>query len=247
MLFWFPLMLQDAYGAGGGGSSSLPDPLNKSGQALFSDGSVYVLRSLKASDIKPDFAATFSCSVSTVEIGTTVVTPGLSMTYNEVPLAARYQDSDNNSWSDLNPPTTTYTASPYTFTKTTQASVSFILEVTAPDATVITRGTGINWRPRRHWGTSVGFDQTTILALSGSDLQSGKGVSFTVNATGGNRITYAFITGSGVPVFSVGGFVGGFHQVATNQPITNSLGATANYDIWQSDNIDLGSTTVVVS
>ena len=237
--------LQDAYGSGGG-NPNLPDPVGKNGEVLFSDGTTYVLRKFKASDIQPDFAATFNCAVGVVEVGATVSTPSFTSSYNDTPTAARFKDSDNSIWTDILPPTTTSFSSPYTFTKNFSGAVSFTLEVTGPDAT-ISRSVSIAWRARRYWGVGNGNDAAFISGLSNSDLQSGRGISFTVSAGPGQLISYAFPSGQGTPVFSVGGFVGGFHLAASNVAVTNVFGVVTAYDLYQSDNVDLGTTTVVVS
>ena len=46
--------------------------------------------------------------------------------------------------------------------------------------------------------------------------------------------------------FSVGGFIGGFHEVATLD-YTNKHNYTTSYKIYKSDNMNLGTTTVVLS
>ena len=83
--------------------------------------------------------------------------------------------------------------------------------------------------------------------LQNSFLGSSRNATITVDAAVGDYILYAFPSSFGSPTFSVGGFAGGFHRIATNVAITNQFGISLNYDIWQSDNSGLGSTTVVVS
>ena len=84
-----------------------------------------------------------------------------------------------------------------------------------------------------------------ILGLT-RKLQGSKGITFTANAGAGYRIAYAIPTAYGTPVFNVGGFDGGFSKAATISH-TNASGHTENYDVWLSDNMNLGSTTVKVS
>lgn len=89
------------------------------------------------------------------------------------------------------------------------------------------------------------IDGTFIQTLTKS-LQYSKGITFTVNAADGQYIWYACPTSYGTPAFKVGGFDGGFSQVATLD-YTNPSDYTESYQVWRSDNAGLGSTTVVVS
>ena len=58
-------------------------------------------------------------------------------------------------------------------------------------------------------------------------------------------IYYAIPTKYGDCTFSVNGFVGGFSKVAMIT-YTNTYNHTENYDIYMSDNPNLGNTTVVI-
>jgi hypothetical protein len=89
------------------------------------------------------------------------------------------------------------------------------------------------------------IDSAAILKLTRS-LQSSKSVDFTANAGASQRIAYALpSSGYGTPVFSVGGFEGGFYKAETFQ-FTNGSKYTESYDVWLSDELDLGSTSVKV-
>jgi hypothetical protein len=236
--------LQGAYGTGGG--SGLPDPSGKAGEVLFSDGSAYVLRKFKASDIQPDFTASFSCSVGIVEQGFNVVNPTLSMSYNDIAQSARYKDSDTNVWEPILPNVTSVVLQT-SYVRNSPSGLTFTLEAVGPEGEIVTRTAGITWRARRYWGAGNGILPADVPALSSSDLQAGRGNTLNVTAGAGLLITYAIPSGQGTPVFSVGGFVGGFHLAASNVDVTNILGVTSPYDIYQSDNVGLGTTTVVVS
>ena len=99
----------------------------------------------------------------------------------------------------------------------------------------------------RYWGVSNGttYDSNFIRGLS-KELSSGRGKTFTVNCGQDQHIYYCIPTNFGTPVFTVGGFSGGFNKVSTIQ-YENSYGYTESYDIWKSANSNLGNTTVVVS
>ena len=107
------------------------------------------------------------------------------------------------------------------------------------------------FRWRRYWGVAEG-DSSTVddVFLNGgtllSELSTGKGKSFTVNADGGKYIWYAVPASFGSCSFKVGGFDGGFTLVKTFEH-TNSHGGRTTYNVYRSDNPDLGGTTVTVS
>lgn len=84
-----------------------------------------------------------------------------------------------------------------------------------------------------------------ILALT-KKLQGSKGITFTANAGATQRIIYAIPTRYGTPNFNVGGFDGGFAKAKTFN-FTNASGYAESYDVWLSENVGLGSTTVKVT
>lgn len=88
-------------------------------------------------------------------------------------------------------------------------------------------------------------NNAAVLALTRS-LRDSRGITFTANAGASQRIAYAIPSRYGTPVFTVGGFEGGFSKASTIS-FTNASGYTENYDVWLSDNVALGSTTVKVS
>jgi hypothetical protein len=100
--------------------------------------------------------------------------------------------------------------------------------------------------------------QTTILnsaqtialddAASGtSKLASAYTGSYTVTAATGEYIWFAYPSRiTGTPVFTVGGFEGGFTSQGT-ATITNDYGFTETYQFYRSNNSGLGLTVVVVS
>ena len=84
-----------------------------------------------------------------------------------------------------------------------------------------------------------------IIALT-RKLQGSKDITFTANAGATQQIIYAIPTRYGTPNFNVGGFDGGFAKAKTFD-FTNASGYTESYDVWLSENVGLGSTTVKVS
>ena len=88
-------------------------------------------------------------------------------------------------------------------------------------------------------------DSAAVLALTKA-LQGVKTSTFSVDAGATQKIVYALPTRYGTPNFNVGGFDGGFAKAKTFN-FTNASGYTESYDVWLSENIGLGSTTVKVS
>lgn len=92
--------------------------------------------------------------------------------------------------------------------------------------------------------TSTTYDSTLISSLT-KTLSDSKARTITVNAGTGEYIYYCLPTRLGNTNFNVGGFDGGFDKVKTVS-FTNSDGYTENYDIYKSNNANLGNTTIVI-
>ena len=92
--------------------------------------------------------------------------------------------------------------------------------------------------------SSATYDSTLINSLT-KTLSDSKARTITVNAGTGEYIYYCLPTRLGVPSFNVGGFDGGFSKVATIE-FANSDNFSENYDIYKSDNANLGNTNVTI-
>ena len=82
--------------------------------------------------------------------------------------------------------------------------------------------------------------------LSEQALSDNKARTITVNAGVSQYIWYAVPSRLGNCNFNVGGFDGGFSKIGTIN-YTNSYNYSEDYDIYRSDNINLGSTKVVIN
>jgi hypothetical protein len=103
---------------------------------------------------------------------------------------------------------------------------------------------------RVYWGINNAPADTEafIEALSGYTNTSVRGsVSFSVNATTGNKIYFARPVHFGTAIFTVGGFAGGFILRSTGISVTNTLGLTVPYNLYESVSPGLGVTAVTVS
>lgn len=91
--------------------------------------------------------------------------------------------------------------------------------------------------------TSI-YNSALISGLT-KQLSNSKNRTITVNAGAGEYIFYCVPSRLGTCSFNVGGFDGGFSKVATVN-FTNSDNYRENYDIYKSDNANLGNTTVTI-
>ena len=92
--------------------------------------------------------------------------------------------------------------------------------------------------------TTSTYDSALISGLT-KQLSNSKNRTITVNAGAGEYIFYCIPSRLGACSFNVGGFDGGFSKVATVN-FTNSDNYQENYDIYKSDNANLGNTTVTI-
>ena len=92
--------------------------------------------------------------------------------------------------------------------------------------------------------TSTTYDSTLINSLQ-QVLSDNKNRDITVTANEDEYIYYCIPSRLGTPTFIVNGFSGGFARVNT-LVYTNSSGYGENYDIYRSDNDNLGETTITI-
>jgi hypothetical protein len=88
------------------------------------------------------------------------------------------------------------------------------------------------------------YDSAFVKSLK-SQLQETKDSKFTVTANADEYIYYAAPAAYGTPVFTVGGFDGGFEFCGEVEVSTDNN--TTMYNLYKSTNPNLGETTVVVS
>ncbi len=102
---------------------------------------------------------------------------------------------------------------------------------------------------KKYWGVSSSPADTEafIESLAGHASSSACGTIFTVSAGLGERVYFACPSHFGAIVFTVGGFAGGFTKRATVGVVTDTLGISRGYDLYESVSIGLGTVTVTVS
>lgn len=186
---------------------------------------------------------TMSATNSSNEIGATVTGTEVTWTLNKEPKTQKIKfGSEAEETLETSARKKSYTG------KSVKTNTTIILTVTDERDAVVTKNVSISFQPKVYWGVAdnkEAYESADILALEGSALSSGRGRTFTVDASVGKHILYAIPSSFGTPTFNVGGFDGGFIKVGTIEH-TNASGYEQNYDVWKSVNAGLGSTTVTV-
>ena len=172
---------------------------------------------------------------TTIEMGTVLASVTLNWEYN------RNITSQTFANVNLDPSVRTYTYTKGIFNTTT-------LNLTASDGkSSCSKSITFTYANRIFYGVSSSNEYNVALLKSLSNtLSNSKARNFTVNAGSNQYIFYAVPIRLGKCNFAVNGLEGGFEKVATVS-YTNSQTYTENYDIYKSDNLNLGNTTVVVS
>jgi len=131
-------------------------------------------------------------------------------------------------------------------------AVTFRITATV-DSVSKTRDVTLTYVNERLWGISTVDDIDTAAEIDtfrtaqSKELSNSRAKTFSVTAGAGEYIYYIIRDALGTPTFTIGGFEGGFSKVGDNVSWTNPRGFVENYDVWRSDNANLGTTTVVVS
>ena len=187
---------------------------------------------------KPIAINSFGNNINTVEMGTTVTDITFNWTVSKTPKKLMFGEE-------------TLDASAKSKTLTGQSlktNKSFTLKATDERDFTATKTTSIQFLNGIYYGVATTDTEinNAFLPRLTKKLQGGKATTFTVNAGAGQHIFYAVPTRYGNCGFNVGGFDGGFTKVSTFD-YTNPSGYNENYDVYKSDNANLGSTTVKVS
>ena len=180
----------------------------------------------------------FSCTgAGTYEVGVEIDPPTVTWVLNRTPASQK-----------LNNETLDTAQRKKVYTEKVTTNQTYTLVVTGEKGETDKATASISFYNGVYYGVIADGTAITSAAILGltRKLQGSKGITFTANAGEGYRIAYAIPTAYGTPVFNVGGFDGGFSKAATISH-TNASGHTENYDVWLSDNMNLGSTTVKVS
>jgi hypothetical protein len=261
---WIPTSIESDVNVGGDVSGSLDNQLvvglqgrdvnnaaPSTNQVLGWGGSEWLPLSLTEDMLAPAYAITMSLAspfVTLVEVSNSIVQPAFTATYNSTAITAVLTDNNGNpSKNVISTPTSFFSNN--TFVKNTYGqSVTFTLTSSNGLATKTATQT-ITWAQKVFWGTGTAGQtgETFIESLANSAIQTSRARTFSITAGSGQKIYYAYRTAFGAATFTVGGFAGGFTLVATNISITNAYGFTETYTLYESDNANLGTITIVVS
>lgn len=200
-------------------------------------------------DIILDGFSVFLFGGGFVELGQTVANPSFTATYNRVSATAVLTDTEGNTLDVTSTPTSFNSNG--TFQKTVfNDSVVFVL--TANDAlnTAVfkTSNAVMSWVQNSYYGVGPAGQNTAafIQSLTGF-LTNVRGTVFSVTAGPTDKVYFACRAAYGAPTFIVGGFAGGFTLVSNTISVTNTYGIIEDYELYESDNLNLGSITVTVS
>lgn len=196
--------------------------------------------------IAPSFAISLSGG-SVVEVGQTVTTPAFTASYNNTPVSVILSDSNGSPNKDVSGTPNSFSSNA-TVTKNTVGATS-TFTITASDGTTTkTANTNFIWEQKNYYGVGTAGQTSAafILSLTGF-LSNTQANTFSTTASSTQKIYFASRAVYGTPTFTVGGFSGGFNLVSNTISVTNTHSFTENYQLWESTNLNLGTTTVVVS
>lgn len=186
---------------------------------------------------KPITISFFTNNKNIVEMGTKITDVILNWALSKNPKTMMI---DSESITPLTTRTKTYSGQNITTNKTYTLKVTDEKDASATKTTAITFYNGVYWGAKAAPGS---YDSAFILTLQ-KGLQGNKNKTFTATAGADEYFFYCVPTRYGAVTFNVGGFDGGFTKVATIE-FTNASGYKENYDIYKSDNANLGSQTVI--
>lgn len=205
-------------------------------------------------DLTPSFSvASFILSGSgyaaVVEVGTTVTLAAAATYVSGPPIApTTITDTDSGSWS-FSTPFASSTRTGSVQKTTNNASLTVTLTATKPNgSSTVTAASAISWQPRVYHGpaTPGTYNAAFILALASYNLQPSRACTFTDTMGSGQYDYYAAPSSYGTPTFQYGVLPGGWSIAASGVSVTHN-GVTQTYDLWVTNQPDLGSTTWTVT
>lgn len=190
---------------------------------------------------KPIQINTLAANPSQVEIGSIVNDVSLEFVMNKKPTSATLDGTAKT--------ITTASGSINLTNLSYSTNKTWTLVVTDERGASSTKNATLSFLNKAYWGTALStpnINRTFILSLGNSVLTTTKARTINVNASTGEYIYYAIPSRFGACTFTVGGFLGGINKISTFS-FTNSSGYAENYDVYRSDNANLGTQTVVIS
>ena len=219
------------------------------GQTIVWNGSQYNIQLLTQNDIAPGYQFSVSSTTANfVSVGQSWQ-QGFTVTFNDPPSSASLTDSEGgmpkNVLADIL--LTNTCNSNYFYTKNSFGdSVVFTFTTTNGYVTKTTTST-LTWGQPLYWGVGPASStgQSFIQGLAGSLVNNTKNISFTVTPGATDKVYFACRAAYGDANFSVNNLIGGFSKVDTLL-FDNGFGFLENYDLYESDNVNLGTIEVTV-
>lgn len=183
--------------------------------------------------------SSFTSSVTVAEMGSSTNNIVLSWNLNKTPKTLKI---DNDTLTATKTGTRTITT-PVTATKSWKLTATDEKNATATATATLNVYNGV------YYGVAASrsaYDSAFVKSLASKTLTGSKGRTITLSIGANQYAYYCVPSRLGTCNFNVGGFDGGFSKVATIS-FTNPSNYTENYDIYRSDNANLGSTRIVVS
>jgi hypothetical protein len=229
------------------GNTILYQPTISVGSSLRFNGTNWVQTNLYQDDILPPFYISIT-GPSMMEVNQTLIEPVFYATYNfEPPTSIYLTDSDGYSKTidivdrhEFN--------SDHTFQKLIFGDyVTFTLTATHHEVTKsVTHN--VFWGQKTYWGVGpTGYTSAADIDgyLSGH-ITNVLASSFTLTAGIIEKIYFACRTAYGVPILSIDGVDGGFTLISNSIALTNDYGFLENYSLYESNDSNLGTTTITV-
>lgn len=188
---------------------------------------------------------------SLIELGATATNPGFTASYLSPPdvtaNSVTIVDDQGHAVVDETGTPTGFTYA-HAYTKTVYGNAVNFTLTAKKGAQTRTAGSALTWVQKLYHGVGAAGQTTAafILSLTGA-LGTSRVTTFTDTAGSTQKIYFACRAAYGTPSFTVGGFSGGFTLVSSTIAVTNTQGITENYQLWESDNLGLGTTVVGVS
>lgn len=185
----------------------------------------------------PIAISNFTTDVSVAEKGSTINTVTFSWNLSKTPITLTLNDQ----------PVPDFTANTFTlFNQSITDDTTFVLKATDRSGEVSAE-TAISFMNGLYYGAAAEteVDSAFVLTLN-KELKKDLSVTFSANAEANQFIYFAAPESYGEPIFTVGGFDGGFAKITAIE-FSNEHGHTENYNIYRSDNMNLGNTTIKVS
>lgn len=193
-------------------------------------------------EYKPITIISFTNNLNTVEVSVSSKTATLTWSLSKDPKTLKIDNSVISGATAKGSTTKTINGSFIGSTK-------YTLSVTDAKNNTVSSTTTVNVFNRIYYGAAElpgSLNDSFVKGLAKSELSNSKGRSISLTALAGQYYFYCIPTRLGSCKFAVGGFSGGFDKVATI-PVTNSSGYQETYDVYRSNNANLGTNTIVIS